>query len=41
MLLGRIENLFFNGMDVIWSEVQVKIFKELINACLPKVYGSR
>ena len=40
ILLRKVEDLFFNGMGVLWSEVQCRIFYALIDSCLPRIYGS-
>lgn len=39
VLLQQINSLFYEGFGVKWSEVQQRIFKACIDACLPKIYG--
>lgn len=39
-LLARVEDIFHNGFGVNWSEVQCRIFKYLIDSCLPRIYGA-
>ena len=39
--LDGIQNLFYNGMDMTWSDVQVDIFNIFVDTCLPKIYGVR
>jgi len=39
ILLGKVQDLFHNGMGIKWSEVQLRIFRAFIDACLPKIYG--
>jgi hypothetical protein len=38
-LLQQVQDLFHHGMNVRWSDVQIKIFNAFIDACLPKIYG--
>lgn len=38
-LLQQTQDLFYEGMGLKWSEVQLKIFKAFIDSCLPKIYG--
>ena len=40
VLLERVESLFLNGFGIDWSEVQVRIFRALIDSCLPRIYGN-
>lgn len=40
VLLQKVEDLFFNGFGVIWSEVQCRIFHALMDSCLPRIYGA-
>lgn len=40
ILLQKVEDIFFNGFGVVWSEVQIRIFHALIDSCLPRIYGA-
>ncbi len=38
--LEKLNDLFINGFGIKWSNVQLKIWKAILNAILPLVYGS-
>ena len=39
ILLRKVQDLFYHGMGLRWSEVQIRIFNAFVDACLPKIYG--
>jgi len=38
-ILYKLNDLFHNGMGVLWSPVQITIFNAAVDSMLPKIYG--
>ncbi|MDB9801150.1 hypothetical protein OAB94_02110 [Flavobacteriaceae bacterium] len=39
IIVQQLYDLFLNGLGILWSPVQLKIFDAAVNAMLPKIYG--